>query len=695
MKKNFPELLLSIFPFLIILLGLLILGSQTFHHLINSDPEYFYLLSGLNIARFDVISGDFHHPGIPMQIYSGIVIGLDFLFGGKYPDIITDVMLRPEHYINAIIGSLIIIIGIVFFVCGLYIYKLTNSIATALFFQVVPFTNQTAFLQLTFLVPENIVLPLFLIIIVLMIRYIQKELSIKEERNLIIFLSIMIALSFLQKLTMLPLVFVPFFIFRGKRNVITYLVSLGVATLILIIPIITHLQEMYNFLSQMSTHSGFYGTGEKEFIDFSTIVPNLTNFYYMHKVAFYSFFIFLAFLPITLLPNKKASTKTTRLKRVIYAFAFAETLMFAMLLKHYKAHYATPIIALSLFNFYLIIEFIRESNLMKKQSVFSLIYYILGFLLFITYYPSIANLMNAWDEKKKYENDVVQFTTQFQNMPKIIFPRYYGTPFIEFSILQGIYNSRNMKLYCEAALKLYPRSYFYTSSRNVYDITYKISKLTEILQKHKNFILSYYDDDEETKSNFFKEIEEAGLSETYEFKTVFYNENSKMVLVEMTNIADTLDRNNLVNAINWDMEKVESKTGNPNYSFENNISNQLALSGKSSLLLSGFSEFGDKIEIDSLQTGDIIQATVWRFRNGNKSGIAVAADSISHFFAFSNNVIEVSDFWDKIELRARVPEKVKDETIQINLWRNDKDSPVYFDDIEISVFRPKPVISEN
>jgi len=695
MKKNFPEALLAIFPFLMILLGLLILGRQTFHYLINSDPEYFYLLSGLNIARWDVISGDFHHPGIPMQIYSGIVIGIDYLFGGNYPDIITDVMLRPEHYVEVINGSLVIIMGIIFYICGLRIYKLTGSIAAALFLQIIPFTNETAFFQLTFLVPEKIVMPLFLIIIVLMIRYIQSELSKKEERNLIIFLSIMIALSFLQKMTMLPLVFVPFFIFRGKRNVITYVVSLGIATLILIIPIITHLQAMYDFLSQMSTHSGYYGSGKKEFIDFATIVPNLTNFYYMHKVAFYSFFIFLAFLPITLLPNKKASSKTSRLKRVIYAFAFAEVLMFAMLLKHYKAHYATPVIALSLFNFYLIIEYIRESNLLKNQRVFSLSYYLLGFLFFISYYPTIENILKAWDEKKKYENAMVQIGNQYQDMPKIILPRYYGTPFIEFSIFQAIYYSQNMKLYGDAAKKLYPKSYFYTSEWGVYDITYKSAKLTEVLQNHKNFIVSYYDDDDKAKSNFFREIEEAGLNDSYDFKTVFYNENSKMVLVEMTNTADTLDRNSMIYSQKWDLEESSNQDENPNLIFKNNLTEKIALSGNKSLVLDDADEFSNAIIFDSLQPGDIIQATVWRFRNGNKSGIVVASDSVNHFYELSKEVIEAGNFWDKIELSQEVPAKAKNEAIKMYLWRNDKSSPVYFDDIEVSVFRPKPVISEN
>lgn len=687
MKKNFPNFLLAVFPILIILVGLLMLGRQTLHYTVSSDPEYFYLFSGLNIARFDFISGDFHHPGIPLQIYSGIVIGIDYLFGGRYPDIITDLILRPEHYIFAINGSLIIFTGFVFFLCGLAVYRLTGNLFAAIFLQILPFTNSTSFFQLTFIVPERIILPLFFFIIVLLVWYIQRDHSEKKEKKLIILLAILITLCFLQKLTMLPLVLLPFFIIKKKKNIMLYLASLGISTLVLMVPIITHLQEMWRFLSEMSTHSGLYGGGKKQFIDFATIIPNLKNIQSDHKVMFYSFFLILIFLPFTFVKRFATTPKSKKIRNVLVAVTVVELLMMVMLLKHFKSHYATPIIALSLFNYYLIIEFIGESNLIKSRKFSSYTYLVLTVFLLFSFYPSTVSSINIYNEKKEYENQIIKIGETYKNMPKIIFQRYYGTPFVDFSIFQGIYNSRHYELYGGRAKELFPDSYFYTAEWGVYDMTYKSHQLTEILRKHKNFILSFYQDDQATMNAFYKEIEKAGLDRIYSYKTLYYNDISKAVIVQMSK-NDTLNQYETVYSFSWDMESTPENRSYPEFKVGmGNLIEYISLSGKSSQALSNLAEFGAKILFDSLQENDRVRATVWRFRNGNQSGIVIAADSTNKLYSLSTSVIEATDFWDKIELSARIPSGLEHQSIKLYLWQCDKSGPVYFDDFKAEVFR--------
>ena len=686
MKKNFPEYLLAVFPLLIVLVGLLMLGRQTLHYTVSSDPEYFYLFSGLNIARFDFLSGDFHHPGIPLQIYSGIVIGIDYLFGGRYPDIITDLIMRPEHYIFAINGSLIIITGLVFFFCGMAVYKLTGNLFAAIFLQILPFTNTTSFFQLTFIVPERIILPLFFFIIVLLVWYIHSDLSEKKEKKLIILLAILITLSFLQKLTMLPMVFLPLFIIKKNKNIILYLASLGISTLVLMVPIITHLQEMWKFLSEMSTHSGLYGGGKKQFIDFGTVIPNLRNLQADHKVMFYSFFLIIIFLPFTFIRRFASTPKSKKIRNVILAVTVVELLMMVMLLKHFKSHYATPIIALSLFNYYLIIEFIGESNFFESKKITSYSYLVLTVFLFFSFYPSTVRSIKVYDEKKEYENQIIKIGEIYKNMPKIIFQRYYGTPFVDFSIFQGIYNSRHYDLYGGRARELFPKSYFYTAEWGVYDMTYKSHNLTEILAKHKNFILSYYNDDLTTLDSFFKEIKDSNLEEFYDYKTLYFNEISKAVIVQMTKI-DNFNPEEQVLSFAWDMESLlESGNREGFWAGKGKLCEDISLSGKSCQLLDSSAEFGARFTFDSLKDNDIVHATVWRFRNGNQSGIVFAADSIDKLYTLSSEVVEVTDYWDKIELNVIIPSGLSNQKFKIYLWKNDKTGPVYFDDLDIHVF---------
>lgn len=688
MKKNKIEWTLAIVPFLIIIIGLLMLGRQTLHYTVSSDPEYFYLLNGLNIAQFKITSGNYIHPGIPLQYLSGIIIGVDYLISGKQADIVTDVMLRSEHYINTLNGTIIFLTGIIFFIGGLYIYKYTKSIAASIFLQSVVLLDQTGFFQLTLLVPEKLVLPIMFTIIVLMIRFIQIGLTRKQEFYLVSVLGFMIAVSFMEKLTMLPMAIVPLFIFRGSRNWKIYLISLVISTLIFFIPIIEHIKKMNEYFSGMAMHSGLYGGGEKKIVDINSIVPNLQALFREHLVAMYSYLILIVSLLLTLFKKFNSSPKSLRIKRVMIAFALAETLMLLMLLKHFKPHYFAPVVALSLFNFYLVFEYIRESQLIINKRIHSTIYAVLTVVLLAFSFPSINSLFKMYDIQKSYEGQLIQVNNQYKNMPKIILPRYYGTPFEEFSIYQAIYYSNNYRQFGAVAKKLWPSSYFYTSEWGVYDLAYSNFKLKEVLEKHKNFLVSYYDDDQQVLKNFYDNLRDVGQLENYSFKKVYYNELSNMVILEMNKEAIVSDSVVQVFQLNCDMEPTTSNLANPAYLSSQKCETDLfSLSGNYSVKLDESNEFGTGLNLNELHIGDIIVASAWRLRNGNLSSLVISATDPQEYYTTGDEVVEAKDFWDKIEMQVQVPGNLKTNELKVYLWQNDKNSSVFFDDFSVKIYR--------
>ncbi|HPR60421.1 MAG TPA: hypothetical protein PLF35_05725, partial [Prolixibacteraceae bacterium] len=66
------------------------------------DPEYPYLINGLNCAllKFNRI-GHFDHPGTPLQLFCGLTIRIVHVFAGKGA-IAVDVISRPDFYLNSI-----------------------------------------------------------------------------------------------------------------------------------------------------------------------------------------------------------------------------------------------------------------------------------------------------------------------------------------------------------------------------------------------------------------------------------------------------------------------------------------------------------------------------------------------------------------------------------------------------------------
>lgn len=63
------------------------------------DPEYLYLLNGMNCAIFNFNRiGHFDNPGTPFQILSGFFIRIIHFFVGKKP-LVDNVLTRPELYL--------------------------------------------------------------------------------------------------------------------------------------------------------------------------------------------------------------------------------------------------------------------------------------------------------------------------------------------------------------------------------------------------------------------------------------------------------------------------------------------------------------------------------------------------------------------------------------------------------------------
>ena len=68
----------------------------------NLDPDYVYLLNACNMAEFKKV-GHIDHPGTTVQVLGAIIIRtVHFFHFSTDDDLQTDVLKRPEYYLNAI-----------------------------------------------------------------------------------------------------------------------------------------------------------------------------------------------------------------------------------------------------------------------------------------------------------------------------------------------------------------------------------------------------------------------------------------------------------------------------------------------------------------------------------------------------------------------------------------------------------------
>lgn len=665
--------ILAILPLLFLFVGLILLLMQPPHFAILTDPEFFYLLNGLNLAQLKIFSGNYTHPGVPLELLCGFIIKATYLIAGHYPDIVTDVLHRAEFYVMVINISLIILISIIYYSVGLIILKITNKILVSIFLQSALFVNHIVLFQLTILVSERMVPPFAAFLICLLIWFIYSE---HNNKYFSILLGIIIGICIMQKLTILPIIIFPFFIIKTKKDILKYVSSLTITVLILLIPIISHVKRIYEFFSNMFSHTGLYGDGKSDIIDFSAVLPNLSTLFRDMTIPMYCLIILMLLIPLVFLIRHNKTERILKIRRIMVGLAISEILIVLMILKHFKPHYLTPVAALSFFNLYLGFEYLQQ-KILHNRKVWSNIIIGLLCLIPLAEYSDFKSLFSGFDRKKQIEQAVGDIDLCYRDYPKIIIPRYYGTPFVEFSLFSANYYSYNIKQYGARLKELYPLSFVYTSEWGTFDMAYDGHKTADILLRFDKFVLSYYHEDTVILNSFFRELNE--LNKDYTFRRTLYYPKQGYVIGEIQFLQKPISQQLKYSYFN-DMESDDSAL----YRF---FTTDVAKSGQKSLKQDNENDLIAVVVLNDIRPGNLIKAKVWRYNNSNKSSLVIKCDNQDKIYEHNSDISQTFNLWNLIEVELTVPDDFKQQSVEVYLWRSDKSSDAYFDDLSVEVIQ--------
>jgi len=107
-------------PFLVI-----VYQHYTTKIIYSSDPDYAYIMNGLNLDMFKLpLYSD--HPGVPLTMLSAIGLQIIYWFSGHTLDIQTDVLTDPAYYEVRLQMSLFVLILLMVFLTGFFILKKTK-----------------------------------------------------------------------------------------------------------------------------------------------------------------------------------------------------------------------------------------------------------------------------------------------------------------------------------------------------------------------------------------------------------------------------------------------------------------------------------------------------------------------------------------------------------------------------------------
>lgn len=463
-KSQFTLLLL---PLILVATGLFLNHARGPYWLGNNlDPEYVYLLNGLNLAQLKGV-GHIDHPGTPVQMMAALTIRIVYaLTGPQHVSIEQDVLTRPEVYLEIINRLEIVLNALMILIIGLVAYRLTQRWWWSIWLQFAPFLSPVLLqFGLTRVTPEPMLFFASSAVVLMALLTVFQPERIQRHPGLLWFgWAITIGFGIACKITFLPLLVIPLIALPGLKQRLFYLLSLGPAFVFFTLPIIRMYPQFFSWLSNLIGHTGHYGSGPAGILPVGVYTQNLQTLVMGHP--FFSIVLVLALLSIPLFilwPRLRSRGTDAITLKLVLGIALAQLLGLLMVAKHAALHYLLPPLNLTGVLLFLIYAHGRKkADKVSNPAAGTTLAFI--FFLFI----GISTiLLNPW---AKIRQDM-QNTTHSQEVAQAIHQQvekdyegyakiyYYRCSAPEFALKFGSDLSRS---YHAALLdQLYPNIYFY------------------------------------------------------------------------------------------------------------------------------------------------------------------------------------------------------------------------------------------
>jgi hypothetical protein len=310
----------------------------------RSDPEYPYLLNGLNCAtlHFNNI-GHTDHPGTPFQIITGIFIRITHFVNGQGP-IVEDVLSRPETYLSSASLGLSILTFLLLLWLGRLVMRKDGRMTGALMLQ-------SSILLSTVLIdmplrynPDRMLIIFNLLFAGMMVRFLSD--NDYPVRKFALATGVLMGIGFATKFNYLPVAVIPLMLIPGYRNKAVYSLTFIVSFFVGILPILNKFKEFRRFISGVASHDGLYGQGSEQMFNWKGFGHNFVDLL-SYNISYTIILVAAAGLVILYLAKGGQSATNRRLIITLQAFLLASAVGFIMVSKHFKVYYFAPVLSLS------------------------------------------------------------------------------------------------------------------------------------------------------------------------------------------------------------------------------------------------------------------------------------------------------------------------------------------------------------
>jgi hypothetical protein len=308
----------------------------------GADPDYAYLLNGLNILHLES-PGHADHPGTPLQLLGGAVIGTSWLvrsiaLGGVALD--DDVLRHPEIYLTCINALLALMAASALWFFGRQVWSWTGSLAAALVGQITLLLSPPVLISLPRVTPEPLLISLTILLAALFAPSISRPWFPWHHLRSPILVGATLGACIATKITAAPLILMVALL-RGVRMQLVAVAMTIVVAIVLTLPVVALYGSFLNWLAALAFHSRNYGEGAVGMPPLSDLLDHLR----LLLASFPGAFVSVA-VCVTMLAWGQLIDDRPRLRLFAICALVISIEIFAVA-KNYSLRYALPVAAVA------------------------------------------------------------------------------------------------------------------------------------------------------------------------------------------------------------------------------------------------------------------------------------------------------------------------------------------------------------
>jgi hypothetical protein len=455
---------LAVLPivFAIIAISLHFLSGRSFMQRV--DPEYLHLFNGLNIAIGNLAVEYIFHPGTSIQIIYAVSAHIVDIFmpGGG---IISKALDNPEQFVHSANILMNLLTAISLFCLGYFSYKYSGNFILAIILQLLPFGNYKIILMSSRIIPEAVLVAPFIILIILIVRYVYD--SSRDENAGFYLLGFAIAggLGMAGKLSYLPFLIPPLFLFSNKKLRFKYLFYTILASMVFAFPLLVNFGKSWDWYSGMFMHSGRWGEGSSNIVNMDSFPGNILKILKVDiTLSLIAGFALLEVVVFYILAYFKRVKFNILMLRLLLASLIVFSLSVLMVAKHFAYHYFNPTLMLKIFFIFtmghLIIGIFGQKRI--RTLLWAVVLVISVSLVSLQLAPLRGSTQKVIEKAARFDKRYELIKPYFHTGATLIISSHYrGSPFIQSAFVDGFLISGFLKSTFKGELnKRYPDTYF-------------------------------------------------------------------------------------------------------------------------------------------------------------------------------------------------------------------------------------------